>query len=39
MGAKAFVRFLLSPDGSSILQRDGLDRIKPVAQWQMIDPF
>jgi molybdate/tungstate transport system substrate-binding protein len=39
MGAKAFVKFLLSPDGSSILQRDGLDSIKPVAQWQMIDPF
>jgi molybdate/tungstate transport system substrate-binding protein len=31
-GAMAFVKFLLSPDGSSILQRDGLDQIKPVAQ-------
>ena len=39
-GAKAFVKFLLSPDGSSILQRDGLDRIKPVAQGQMVKiPF
>ena len=31
-GAKAFVKFLLSSDGSSILQRDGLDHIKPVVQ-------
>jgi len=31
-GAQAFVKFLLSSDGSSILQRDGLDRIKPVVQ-------
>ena len=31
-GATAFVKFLLSPDGSSILQWDGLDHIKPVAQ-------
>ena len=39
-GAEAFVKFLLSPDGSSILQRDGLDRIKPVAQGQMVKiPF
>src|SRR5215831_17235527 len=31
-GAKAFVKFLLSPDGSIILQRDGLDHIKPPVQ-------
>jgi molybdate/tungstate transport system substrate-binding protein len=31
-GAQAFVKFLLSSDGSTILQRDGLDRIKPVVQ-------
>jgi len=31
-GAMAFVKFLLSSDGSSILQRDGLDHIKPIVQ-------
>ncbi len=31
-GAQAFVKFLLSSDGSTILQRDGLDRIKPDIQ-------
>ena len=31
-GAKAFVKFLLSPDGSTILQRNGLDHINPVIQ-------
>jgi molybdate/tungstate transport system substrate-binding protein len=31
-GAVAFVKFLLSSDGSSILQLDGLDHIKPAAQ-------
>jgi molybdate/tungstate transport system substrate-binding protein len=34
-GAKAFVKFLLSPDGSSILRRDGLDQINPVIQGHM----
>jgi molybdate/tungstate transport system substrate-binding protein len=34
-GAKTFVKFLLSPDGSSILQRDGLDHISPVIQDHM----
>ncbi|MGA9845287.1 MAG: extracellular solute-binding protein [Nitrososphaeraceae archaeon] len=34
-GAKIFVKFLLSPDGSSILQRDGLDHISPVIQGHM----
>ena len=34
-GAKAFVKFLLSPDSSTILQRDGLDHISPVIQGHM----
>ncbi len=34
-GAVAFVKFLLSSDGSSILQLDGLDHIKPAAQGHM----
>jgi molybdate/tungstate transport system substrate-binding protein len=34
-GAKAFVKFLLSPDGSSILQRDGLDHINSIAQGRL----
>lgn len=31
-GARAFVKFLLSSDGSSILERNGLDYINPVTQ-------
>jgi molybdate/tungstate transport system substrate-binding protein len=31
-GARAFVKFLLSSDGSSILERNGLDHINPVTQ-------
>jgi molybdate/tungstate transport system substrate-binding protein len=34
-GARAFVKFLLSPDGSTILRRDGLDHINPVIQGHM----
>ena len=34
-GAKAFVEFMLSSEGSSILQKEGLNHIKPAIQGQM----
>jgi molybdate/tungstate transport system substrate-binding protein len=39
-GARAFVKFLISFDGSSILERNGLDHINPVTQGRVSNiPF